>query len=125
MVKSIISSLMVCLMLFLFAYAENLLIQEKFTDFHKALDAIYQKIDDQTALYQDVYALQDNWIDKKKTLHVFIPHNEIKEFDLWIAETVTFVRDKQWGEAISKIEVLKELCEQIPRTFCLSLENIL
>ena len=45
--------------------------------------------------------------------------------DLWLAEAVTLVRDKEWKDAISKIEVLKELSEQIPMTFRISLENIL
>ena len=62
--------------------------------------------------------------EKKKALHVFIPHNEIKEVDLWLSESATLVRDKEWQDAISKIEVLKELTEQIPKTFRLSWENL-
>ena len=49
---------------------------------------------------------------KKKVLHIFIPHNEIKEIDLWLSESATLVRDKEWKDAISKIEVLIELSEQ-------------
>ena len=63
------------------------------------------------------------WV--KKSLHFFIPHNDIKEFDLWLSESSTLVRDKKWEDAISKIEVLIELTEQIPRSFILALENIL
>ena len=32
--------------------------------------------------------------------------------------------DEKWTDALSKIEVLKELSEQIPKTFAISLENI-
>jgi hypothetical protein len=73
----------------------------------------------------DVYAVQKNWLDKKRVLHIFIPHNEIKEVDLWLSESATLVRDKEWKDAISKIEVLKELAEQIPKTFLIAWENIL
>ena len=69
--------------------------------------------------------MQKNWLEKKKALHIFIPHNDIKEVDLWLAESATLVRDEKWDDAISKIEVLKELSEQIPKTFTLSWENIL
>ena len=86
---------------------------------------IEQKIDDEIATLDDVYAVQKNWLNKKKVLHIFIPHNEIKEIDLWLAETVTLVRDKEWTDAISKVEVLIELSEQIPNTFRLKWENIL
>ena len=83
------------------------------------------KVDEHTATPDDVYAVQKNWLEKKKSLHTIIPHTEIKEVDLWISEAVTLVRDKEWEDAISKIEVLIELSEQIPKTFTLSLSNIL
>ena len=100
-------------------------VKRQFLEFHDVLDVLYEKVDDKTATQDDVYAVQNNWIEKKKVLHVFIPHNEIKEVDLWLSESATLVRDKEWKDAISKIEVLKELAEQIPKTFILSLENIL
>jgi hypothetical protein len=53
------------------------------------------------------------------------PHTEIKEIDLWLSETVMLVDKKEWTDALSKLEVLKELAEQIPKTFSLLAENIL
>jgi hypothetical protein len=58
-------------------------------------------------------------------LHVFIPHTEIKEVDLWLSESVTLVQNKKWEDALSKVEVLRELAEQIPKTFTLKIENVL
>ena len=104
---------------------ENNFIKSKFEDFNSVLTVLYDKIDNETATQDDVYAVQKNWLSKKKVLHTFIPHNEIKEIDLWLSESATLVRDKEWKDAISKIEVLIELSEQIPKTFMLSLENIL
>ena len=100
-------------------------IKNKFQDFHQVLEILYEKVDNETATQDDVYAVQKNWLDKKESLHIFIPHNDIKEIDLWLAESATLVRDKEWNDAVSKIEVLLELSEQIPKTFKLSLENIL
>ena len=99
--------------------------QRQFGEFHEVLTELYQKVDEQTAVEDDVYAVQKNWLDKKRVLHIFIPHNEIKEVDLWLSESATLVRDKEWKDAISKIEVLKELAEQIPKTFLIAWENIL
>ena len=88
------------------------------------METLYEKVDDKTAVEDDVYAVQKNWLDKKRYLHIFIPHNEIKEIDLWLAESVKLVRDEKWEDALSKIEVLRELAEQIPKTFAVTLENI-
>jgi hypothetical protein len=72
-----------------------------------------------------VLAVQKSWVQKKKYLHIFIPHNEIKELDLWLSETIILVRDEKWSDALSKVEVLGELTEQIPKTFLIKIENIL
>ena len=124
MVKTIISSIVVAVIVLAFALFEQWFITKNFEDFNEVLTVLYEKIDGESATQEDVYAVQDNWLNKKKSLHAFIPHNDIKEIDLWLAESVTLVRDKKWEDAISKVEVLIELSEQIPKTFTLSFENI-
>lgn len=124
MVKTIISSIVVAVIVLAFALFEQWFITKNFEDFNEVLTILYEKIDGENATQEDVYAVQDNWLNKKKSLHAFIPHNDIKEIDLWLAEAVTLVRDKKWEDAISKVEVLIELSEQIPKTFTLSFENI-
>ena len=125
MKKTIISMLTVALLLTVFAFYEHDFVSRQFTEFKAALDVLYVKVDEKIAVEDDVYAVQTNWHDKKRYLHVFIPHNEIKEFDLWIAECVKLVRDEKWEDALSKVEVLKELSVEIPKSFSVSIENIL
>lgn len=125
MVRSIVSMLCVAIILTAGAIYETNFVQRQFNEFHTVLEVLYLKVDNQTATQDDVYAVQKNWLDKKRFLHAFIPHNEIKEVDLWLSEAVTLVRDKEWKDAISKIEVLKELAEQVPRTFQITFDNIL
>lgn len=98
--------------------------KRQFEELSTVLETLYEKVDDKTAVEDDVYAVQSNWVEKKKYLHIFIPHNEIKEIDLWLAESVKLVRDEKWEDALSKIEVLRELAEQIPKTFAISIENV-
>ena len=125
LVKTIISILVVASMLIVGSIYEHNFVNKQFNEFNQVLVVLYDKIDNETATQDDVYAVQKNWLSKKKVLHIYIPHNEIKEIDLWLSESATLVRDKEWKEAISKIEVLIELSEQIPKTFILSWENIL
>ena len=125
MVKSIISMAVVSILLVIGSVYERNFIDRQFTELGQVLEVLYEKVDEQTATQDDVYAVQKNWLEKKKYLHIFIPHNEIKEIDLWLSESSTLVRDEEWNDAISKIEVLKELAEQIPKTFLVRWENIL
>ncbi len=125
MVKTLISTITVALMLTVGAIYESNFIQRQFDEFDTIVETLYEKTDSRTAVADDVLAAQKNWIEKKRFLHAFIPHTEIKEIDLWLAETIILVRDEMWSEALSKLEVLKELTEQIPKTFLVSWENVL
>lgn len=125
MVKSIVSAL-ITLALFMFASVwEQAYLKKNFTEFKEEAAILYEKIEAETACADDALSLQKFWIRKKENLHVFIPHTEIKEIDLWIAESVTLIKNEKFDDALSKIDVVIELVEQIPKTFGLRLENIL
>ena len=124
MVKTIITTLAVSLLLFLGVILESNYIKTEFNELHANFSTLYEKVEEESANKQDVLAVQQNWLKKKTRLHIFIPHNEIKEIDLWLSETVTLVEQEKWEDALSKIEVLKELTEQIPNTFKVTIENV-
>ncbi len=124
MVKTLISAICVAIILLAGCIFEMNFIERQFDEFYTVTSELYDKVDRKTAKEDDVYALQNNWLNKKKYLHAFIPHNEIKEVDLWLAESATLVRDQKWEDALSKLEVLKELSEQIPKTFTVSFANV-
>ena len=124
MIKTLSTTLIALIILFTGAVFENRFIKNEFNEFSDVLISLYDKTLDQTANREDVYAVQKNWLEKKRKLHAVIPHTEIKEMDLWLSECVMLVHDKEWTDAISKIEVLIELSEQIPKSFTLSFQNI-
>lgn len=124
MVKSIISMALAALVLAAGIVYETTFIRGEFQELTVATEALYDKIEAENANENDVYTLQKKWIWVKEKLHAFISHNEIKEFDMWIAETVNLVAAKMWDEALSKTEVILELEEQIPKNFKISLANV-
>ena len=103
---------------------ETAFICDEFEELTTSTNVLYDKIAEETANENDVYALQSKWVETKDKLHAFISHNEIKEFDLWIAETVKLVSAEMWDEALSKMEVIKELEEQVPKSFAFSFSNV-
>ena len=124
MVKSVISMMIVALVLTLGVIYETHFIRAEFRELAAATEVLYDKIDNESANENDVYAFQSKWVDAKEKLHAFISHNEIKEFDLWIAETVKLVAAEKWDDALSKMEVIKELEEQVPKSFEFSFANV-
>lgn len=125
MVKSLCSFFCVLAIILAGAVFENNFIIRQFEEFGAVAEELYIKTENKTAIKDDAIAVQKNWLEKKKYLHNFIPHTEIKEMDLWIAESVSLIGDKKWDDALSKVEVIKELAEQIPKTFEIRIENVL
>lgn len=124
MVKSIISVIVATALIAAGAYLENANLKKSFDQIINATDEITRKLEEKSAEVEDILSLQKLWIEKKRALHVYIPHAEIKELDLWISECVTYVKFEKYDEAIAKLEVVKELCEQIPKTFAVKWENL-
>lgn len=125
MVKSIISTVLAIILLVSLSIIEQTIINNTFEDLKDNLKVVYEKTENQTAVKDDILAYQKFWIKKKEFLHVFIPHNEIKEIDLWIGESCTLIEYKKYEDALSKLDVVMELIEQIPKTFALRIENVL
>ncbi|PWM71290.1 MAG: hypothetical protein DBX59_09250 [Bacillota bacterium] len=124
MVKSIVSILICFALIVGAAIYEHNFINRQFEEFNSAIECLYEKTREHTASRQDVVAAQENWRKKKEVLHAFIPHNDIKEMELWLAETLSLISYEKYEDALSKMDVLKELCLQIPTTYRLSLSNI-
>jgi hypothetical protein len=124
MVKTVVSTIVVAVILFFGVLMEGVYIKNEFVELNSNFCVLYNKVEEKSANKEDVLAVQQNWLKKKKSLHAFIPHTEIKEVDLWLSEAVTLVEKEMWEDALSKIEVLIELSEQIPKTFKVTLENI-
>ena len=124
MVRSLLSATIALLILAGAAIGEQIYLNKTFKELDARLTSIYEKIENETITNDDVTAVQSVWHERKKTLHVFLSHNDVKEFDLWIAETVSYVKQKNYGEALDKVEVAIELTRQIPKGYLIRFENI-
>ena len=124
MVKGIVSIILSLLVIAGGTWIEQRSIRKDFQTFDVILHTLEDKVEQKTAESEDVLAIQKWWIQKKSKLHAYIPHNEIKDVDHWLAESVSLVQTGDYALALSKIEVLRELCEHIPGTFRINFENI-
>ena len=125
MVKAIISALIGLALVITASFLETCYVHKTFEQTSEALSVIYEKTKQEITTEEDVVSVLEEWFKKKEKLHIFIPHNEIKEIDLWLSEAVTLIKNSDYTEALYKIEVALTLIEQISKTFSFRLENIL
>jgi hypothetical protein len=124
MVKSIIytlTAIALCIGFFIFT---ELYIRTQFEEFHSAVESLYEKVEDNTANREDAYAVKKMWSDKKKKLHIFIPHNDISYIDYWLNEACALIYTQHYDLAFGKVEVLKEITTNLPDAYSISLENV-
>jgi hypothetical protein len=122
MVKSIINTLVavaLCAGFFLFT---ELYLDRQFEEFSGALEELYDKVEDKTANREDAYAVKSMWADKKRNLHIFIPHNDI---DYWLNEACALIYTQNYELALGKVEVLREISKNLPDGYSVRLENVL
>ena len=125
MVKTIYSILISILILVLVGIGEQVYLKKTFDGLNKEFTAAYRKIKDENATPDDANAIMSRWIAQKKKLHFFISHNDIKEMDLWLSETIAYLKLGNVEEAVSKLEVAINLTTQIPQNYLIRFENIL
>jgi len=124
MVKSIVNTLVaiiLCLALFIFV---DYYVKKQFKEFENAVHTLYEKVENKTANREDAYAVKSAWQDKKATLHIFIPHNDISYVDYWLNETCGLIYNGLYDLALGKVEVLENVARTLPDTYTLQIGNV-
>ena len=125
MVKSIYSIIIAFLLFVAVGVGEQIYMVKTFEKLENNYTIVYEKLSKGTANENDVESVKNLWLKKKKCLHFIIPHNDIKEMDLWLSESVSYFRLGNIEESISKLEVAISLAKQIPNNYLIRFENIL
>ena len=125
MIKSIIYVAVTAVLIFTLSFFEQTTVKNNFETLSGSISVLKTNAENETLTEADVKNFQNEWIKSKEVLHVYIPHNEIKEVDLWISECLYYAKEKDYSEARAKCEVIAELFEQIPKTFSVRKENLL
>lgn len=123
--KTLASIFITLALIFGAATLENRQVQQSFLLFKDALLSLYDKTEAGEVTYEDGTAVEKLWEEKKKTLHIWVPHTSIYEVDYQLYEAVGYLFVRDYKSALPKIEILVGLCENIPQSYRFRIENIL
>ena len=124
MVKTILSLVITFALLVSAALFENFFVNAQFEKFSAAVNSLQEKVRNQTANRADAEAVKTLWDAQKKLLHIVIPHGDIAYIDYWLGEATGCIAVGDFAEALTKLEVLTVICEQLPQQYSVSIENI-
>lgn len=125
MVKVLVGILVSLGLILGISFYENSYMTNEFGEFNQALAALYDKTEAKTVTTEDAEAVKLLWNDKKKSFHIWVPHNDISYVDYWLNEALGYIHTQNHEEALSKITVLLEICKNIPSAYSFAVENIL
>ena len=124
MIRTIASIFITLALLIGVSVFEIFYVTHTFDYFNATLESLHQKTKEQTATYEDGVAIQTYWRNKKKTLHIWLPHNALQEIDYQLDEAVGCIYLKDYQNALPKVEILLGLSENIPLSYSLKMQNI-
>ncbi|MDE6598251.1 MAG: DUF4363 family protein [Clostridia bacterium] len=124
MVKSVIYTLTAIVASIILFVCVDIYLNKQFDEFGAAIDTLYRKVEANSASREDGYAVKEMWKEKKSKLHVLIPHNDISYVDYWLSEACGLIYNGEYDLALGKIEVLKEIVENLPGGYAFKFENI-
>lgn len=125
MIRTIASIVIALALILSVSLYETWYVQSTFSHFHQMLTTLQNKSELQTATYEDGTSLQKYWDEKKRWLHVWLPHTALQEIDFQLDEAVGFLYVKDYEGALPKISVLLGLSEHIPKSYDYGAGNIL
>ncbi len=124
MVKTAISILVALAFIIGISAFEINFVTGAFSEFRAILCGLYEKAEASQATHEDGLVAQKFWEDKKKSLHVWLPHSSIEAVDFHLSEALGYLYEGQLTDALPKIEVLIDMAENIPHVFMFKMENI-
>ena len=124
MIRTFISILVTLLIIAGLTIAEIFYVKNTFEEFSSRLQVLMDKAFAKTATADDGDAVREFWENKNNTLYIWLPHTILHEIDFQLDEAIGNLYVKDYDSAISKIEVVLCLSEDIPQSYSIGLENI-
>ncbi|MBQ8295906.1 MAG: DUF4363 family protein [Clostridia bacterium] len=124
MVKTAASILLTFALIFGLSWIETRYVENVFSQFHMRLTAVQEKAEDGTVTQEDGVGIRDYWNEKRRYLHSWLPHTALQEIDYRVDEMVGFIYVADYKNAVTGLEVLIGLTENIPHSYSLRFENV-
>ncbi|MBO4472328.1 MAG: DUF4363 family protein [Clostridia bacterium] len=123
--KRLILAIAVVLLIVGMGVFEQIYIDRLYTETTAQAEAVKREIqrDVEDAL-PAALALKESWLKKRSFLEAVTPHNETKEMILRIAELIGYVEAKDDKSALATVEIILEMCDNVPHILSFHWEHI-
>lgn len=125
MVKTAISILVSLAVIVGVSYLEVWQVNRAFSIFREALVSLYKKTESEQATHEDGKSVRLLWEKEKRTLYFWLSHTVIENIDYQLNESLGYLYEGGYQDALPKLEILIKMSEYIPDSYTLDWENII
>ena len=96
-----------------------------FSAFRSSLISLYQKTEREQSTHEDGKAVRMLWEKEKRKLYFWLSHTVIENIDYQLNESLGYLYEGGYQDALPKLEILIKMSEYIPDSYSLNWENII
>jgi hypothetical protein len=124
MVKSVIVIICTLAIIMGGSVFENCYVNSKFGYFEENIGAVIESAEKHEDNSEKLSETLSWWKDAKHVLHAFIPHDDIRDVDGLIAQSITLIKKGEYDLALTQLNKLNILIKSIPENFHFNFGNI-
>lgn len=100
-------------------------ISSTFTALENRTKVLIEKCDNETLKKEDVDEVCEWWQKKKETVHIYIRHDVIANFDYYLSAASANAEMGDFYLALPQLRMLLDAAISVPKSFKFAIENIL
>lgn len=124
MAKSFYGIAVSILLLLAAAFCEYYFVDRTLEEFYGHAEVVYRKATEENANEEDGKTLLAIWEEKKRKLHILIPHNDIAKIDDYLSAAIGAMVKKDYPRAVENLRIVLVTTKNLPQTYRPNVENV-
>lgn len=112
--KNIVAGLVALILILVCGITEFVVVSGKYNDMTEQCKAIINKVENGENALKEYENFSQKWEELKTLSELLLPHSDIYELNLRIAEAYGYIKNDAIDDALTQLNVIKVLLEYVP-----------
>ncbi|MCM1043414.1 MAG: DUF4363 family protein [Corallococcus sp.] len=112
--KNMVAALVALIIVLGCGIAEVVVLNNRYQGLEQTCDILLSACEAETLTEEQFEEFQKEWLDLRETSELLLPHIDVYELNLRVAETDSYVKAKDYKSAHAQLSIVDELLRYIP-----------
>jgi hypothetical protein len=123
--KSIISGAIALILVISCGIVEVVILQNRYKYLQNEVKGLIIEVENETLTTETYQNFQQKWLKLRESSELLLPHLDVYELNLRVAETQAYVTRQEWTSAYAQLAIISELLEYIPHLMIPNIKHII